>query len=83
MSRLRAAFRCTVSPLQIAACTARGAARSRYQRNLSGKRMDGRARERDRFRHDAFPTGQAVRDPNKCAWVPVGPITGTVPVPTP
>jgi len=30
-----------------------------------------------------FPTGQAIRDPNKCAWFPVGPIMGTVPVPTP
>jgi hypothetical protein len=30
-----------------------------------------------------FPTGQAIRDPNKCAWFPMGPIMGTVPVPTP
>jgi hypothetical protein len=30
-----------------------------------------------------FPTGQAIRDPNKCAWFPMGPIMGAVPVPTP
>jgi hypothetical protein len=30
-----------------------------------------------------FPTNQAVRDPNKCAWFPMGPIMGAVPVPTP
>ena len=30
-----------------------------------------------------FPTGQAIRDPNKCAWFPMGPIMGAIPVPTP